>query len=179
MGADGVDGEVEGEGDVLVAALLLVEEDEDGALGVGELEKRVVDGLEGLVAGELLLGVRVVGGEGFDEGRGIFVGIISGGEGAIAVAAAALPLVLGYVEDDAIEIGGEFGVSLKVGQAAVEAEEDLLGEIFDAVGGAGEALKGAEDHGLVLADDLFEQIVGADAGLGLVGQGWVRLRRNL
>jgi hypothetical protein len=174
MGADGVEGQVEGEGDVFVAALLLVEEDEDGALGVGELEEGAVDGFEGLTVGELLLGVGGWGGEGFDEVGDFLVGIEGGGEGVGAVAAAALPLVLGYVEEDAVEVSGEFGVALEVRKTAVEAQEDLLGEVLDAVRGAGEALEGAEDHLLVLADDLLERELGRGAGLGVAGHWSVR-----
>ena len=177
MGADGVDGQVQGQGDVLVAALFLVEEDEDGAFRIGEFKKSAVDGLESLTLRELLLGVGSVGWEGFDERGEVFVGIAGGGEGVGAVAAAVLPLVLGYVEDDAVQVGGELGVAVEVREAAVEAKEDLLGKVFDAVGGAGEALQRAEDHPLVLAHDLLERRVGGRAGLGLGDQDWVRPRR--
>jgi hypothetical protein len=76
------------------------------------------------------------------------------------VAAAALPFVLGYVGDDAIEIGAEQSFAAKRGQCAVEAEKDLLGKIVDMFAAAGETHEGAEDHGLMVTDDLLEVGVG-------------------
>lgn len=80
--ADGVDGQVECEGDVLVAALLLMIKDEDGAFGLGELEEGLVYGFEDLGVGELLLGVGSVVGESLDEGWVfvVFVGVEGWGE---------------------------------------------------------------------------------------------------
>ncbi len=76
------------------------------------------------------------------------------------VAAAALPFVLGDVGDDAIEVGAEQGFAAKRGKRAVEAEKDLLGKIVDMFPAAGEANEGAEDHGLMVLDDLLEAEVG-------------------
>jgi len=174
VGADGADGQAQGERDVLVAALLLMIKDENGSLLVRELHESAVDGFEDLLALVELLGVGFVRGEGFDEGGGVVVGVFGGAETVGAILAAALPLILGDINDDAVEVGGELGVALKVDEPAVEAEEDLLGQILEAGvamrTGAGEAQERPEDEGLVLADDVLE----VGRGMGFVRQGWVR-----
>ena len=48
----------------------------------------------------------------------------------------------------------------EVRQSAEEAEEDVLGEVFERVVTAGEAREGAEDESLVFVDDLVEVEVG-------------------
>lgn len=81
------------------------------------------------------------------------------------VAAAALPLVLSDVDGDAVEVGRDEGFAAKAWQCAVEAQEDVLGEVVDVFATAGEAQKGAEDHGLMVAYQLFEGEVGVQAEL--------------
>jgi hypothetical protein len=81
------------------------------------------------------------------------------------VAAAALPLVLRYVDGDAVEIGGEEGFAAKTGEGSVEAEENLLGEVFEVFPAAGQAQEGAEDHGLMVAYDLLEGEIGLQGRL--------------
>jgi len=73
-----------------------------------------------------------------------------------AVAAAAFPLILGDVDGDAIEVGGELGVAAELGQGTEEAQKDLLGEVFDVRAGAGEPMERAKDKALVLADERFK-----------------------
>ena len=109
----------------------------------------------------VLLGVAGVGGEGvagevFKPGAGVvFEGEGFGGEG-FSVFAASLPFVLGDVDDDAVEVGGDGGVAAEVGEGAVEAEEGFLGEVFDVGAGAGHARERAEDEPLVLVDECFK-----------------------
>ena len=162
MRAHGVDGHFECGGDGLITAILLVVEDEDGAFGFGEGEQRGVDGGLQLGVGEELVGIAGVGVEGvagkiFEPLGGGFV-FLRGGRGGdeLALAAAVLPLVLRDVDNDAEEISGERGVAAELGQCTVEAEEDLLREVFDVRARAGHAREGAEDHRLMLADDGFE-----------------------
>jgi len=161
VGADCVDGKAEGDGDAFVAALFLVVEDEDGALDFGEVKESGVDGVDELGVGEELLGVagvvgQVVAREVFEPGG--FGIVVEGGLGGdvFALFAAALPLVLGDVDDDAVEVGGDGGVAAEVRKGAVEAEEDFLGEVFDLRAGAGHACERAENHALVLAHEGFE-----------------------
>jgi hypothetical protein len=81
------------------------------------------------------------------------------------VAAAALPLVLSYVDCDAVEIGGEERFTAKAGEGTVETEEDLLGKVFKVFPAAGEAQEGAEYHGLMVADHLLEGEIGLQGRL--------------
>ena len=78
----------------------------------------------------------------------------------VAVAAAALPLVLGDVDGDAVEVGSDEGFAAKAGQGAVEAEKDVLGEVVEMLAAAGEAQEGAEDHVLMVAYHLLEGEIG-------------------
>ena len=122
VSADGVEREVEGLGDLLIGAVFLVEEDEYGAFEVGESLEMGIDGVGELVLFELLDGI----------GGGVFeavfpVGVVGEGEVAAVFAAAALPLVLGDVDCDAIEVSGDMGFAAEVGEGAEEAEEDVLG----------------------------------------------------
>jgi hypothetical protein len=82
-----------------------------------------------------------------------------------AIAASTLPLILGYVDSDAIEICSDEGIAAKVGQGAVEAKEDVLGEIVEMLATAGETQEGAEDHLLMITYHLLEGEIGVQAGL--------------
>jgi len=83
----------------------------------------------------------------------------------VTVAAAALPLVLGDVDGDAVEVSGDEGVAAKARQGAVKAEKDVLGQVIEVLSTAGEAQEGAEDHVLMVADHLLEGEIGVQAGL--------------
>jgi len=63
MSSDGADGQTEGVGDLLVAAFLLMIEDEDGSLDLAESLELFFDGLLKLALLDLLLGVAVGMGE--------------------------------------------------------------------------------------------------------------------
>ena len=76
------------------------------------------------------------------------------------VASSSFPLVLSDVDGDAVEVGCDEGLPAKAGQGAVEAEEDVLGEVVDVFATAGEAQKDAEDHGLMVAYQLLEGEIG-------------------
>jgi hypothetical protein len=76
------------------------------------------------------------------------------------IAATALPFVLGYVGDNAVEVGAEQSFAAKRGECPVEAEKDLLGKVVNVFPAAGEAHESAEDHGLMVSDDLLEAEVG-------------------
>ena len=161
MSPDRTNGHAEGVGDLLVAALLLMIKDEDGSLDVAETLEVFFDGLLELALLQLLLGVAVGVGETVLPGGDI----IGEGDVEVAVAAAALPLVLGDVDGDAVEVGGDEGVAAKAGQGTVETEEDVLGEVIEVLAAAGEAQKGAEDHLLMVAYHLLEGEIGVQAGL--------------
>jgi hypothetical protein len=161
MGSYGSDGHTERVGDLLVGALFLMIKDEDGSLDVAETLELLFDGLLELVVLELLLGVAVRVREAvFPAG-----GVVGERDVGAVVAAAALPLVLGDVDGDAIEVGGDEGFAAETGQGAIEAEEDVLGEIVEVLAAAGEAQEGAEDHGLMVADQLLEGEIRVQAGL--------------
>jgi hypothetical protein len=161
MSPDGSDGHPQGIGDLLVGALLLMIEDEDGSFYLAEALEVLFDRLLELSFLELLLGVAVgVGETVFPVG-----GVVGEGDVGIAVAASTLPLILSDVDGDAVEIGGDESIAAKVGKGAVETEEDVLGEIVKVLAAAGEAQKGAEDHLLMVAYDLLEGEIGVQAGL--------------
>jgi hypothetical protein len=161
MGPDGADGHAESVGDLLVGALLLMIKDEDGPLDVAEALELLFDGLLELTLLYLLLGVAI----GMRETVFPSGGFVGEGDVGVAVAAAALPLVLGDVDCDAVEVGGDEGIAAKAGQGAVEAEKDVLGEVVEVLAAAGEAQKSAEDHLLMVAYHLLEGEVGVQAGL--------------
>ncbi len=134
MSPHGSDGHIERVGDLLVGALFLMIEDEDGSLNVAELLELLFDGLLELALLYLLLGVAVGVGEAvFPAG-----GVVGEGDVGTVVAAAALPLVLSDVDGNAIEVGGDEGFAAEAGEGAVEAEEDVLGEIVEVLAAAGE-----------------------------------------
>jgi len=161
MGSDGADGHAQSVGNLLVGALFLMIEDEDGPLDVAETLELLFDGLLEFALLELLLGVTVGVGEAVFPTRGL----VGEGDMGVAVAAAALPLVLGDIDGDAVEIGGDEGVAAKAGEGAVEAEEDILGEVVEVFAATGEAQEGAKDHVLMVLDHLLEGEIGVQAGL--------------
>ena len=161
MGSDGADRKAEGVGDLLVGTLFLVVEDDDGALDVAEAPELLFDGLLEFALFYLLLGVAVGVGETVFPAGGV---VGEGGMGTV-FAAAPLPLVLGHVDGDPVEVGGDEGLAAKAGKGAVEAEEDVLGEVVEVFAGAGEAQEGAEDHVLMVAYHLLEGEIGVQAGL--------------
>ena len=92
-------------------------------------------------------------------------GVVGEGDVGAIFAATTLPLVLGHVYGDAVEVGGDEGLAAKAGKGAVEAEEDVLGEVVEVLAGAGEAQEGTEDHVLMVVHDLLEGEIGVQAGL--------------
>jgi hypothetical protein len=161
MGADGTDGHAEGVGDLLVGALFLMVEDEDRSLNMAEAPELVFDGLLELALFYLLFGVAV----GMGETVLPTGGVVGKRDMSVTVTASALPLVLGDVDGDAVEVGGDEGFSAKAGEGAVEAEEDVLGEVVEVLAAACQAQEGAEDHGLMVAYHLLEGEIGVQAGL--------------
>jgi len=135
--------------------------DDDGSLNLAEALELLFDGLLEFALLYLLLCVAVWVWEAIFPCRGF---VREGDVGAV-VAAATLPLILRDVDRDAIEIGGDEGLAAEAGQGAVEADEDVLGEVVDVLATAGEAQEGAEDHGLMVAYQLLEGEVGVQAGL--------------
>ncbi len=168
MGAYGADGHFEGGGDLFVTLFFLMIEHEDGAFDGAELLEAVFDGLSELAFGELLFGVGRWVGEAILPVEGVV--FIGGGDGdeRTVVATPAFPFVLGDIDDDAVEEGGEQGFPAECGQGAVEAEEDILGEVFEVFAATREAQEGAKHHGLMVADELLEMEVvilhGMDCG---------------
>ena len=161
MSAYGSDGHAERVGNLFVAALFLMIKDEDGSLDVAEALELLFDGLLELAFFYLLLGVAVGVGEAvFPAG-----GVVGEGDVGMVVAAAALPFVLRDVDGDAVEVGGDEGFAAEAGEGAVEAEEDVLGEIVEVLAAAGETQEGAEDHVLMVAYHLLEGEIGVQAGL--------------
>jgi hypothetical protein len=136
-------------------------EDENGSLDLAEALELLFDRLLELALFYLLLGVAV----GMRETVFPTGGVVGEGDVGVAIAAAPLPLVLGYVDGDAVEVSSNEGVSAKAGQSAVEAEEDILGEVIEVFAAAGEAQKGAKDHVLMVAYHLLEGEIGVQAGL--------------
>ena len=163
VGSDGSDRHTEGVGDLLVSALLLMIEDEDGSLDLAKPLELLFDGLLELALLDLLLGVAVGVGEAvFPAG-----GVVGEGDVGAVVAAATLPLVLRDIDGDAVEVGGDEGFAAEAGEGAIEAEEDVLGEIVEMLAAAGEAEEGAEDHVLMVAYHLLEGEISLQAGLDL------------
>ena len=161
MSSHGSDGHTECVGDLLVGALFLMIEDEDGSLDVAEALELLFDGLLELAFFYLFLGVAVRVGEAILPAGGV----VGEGDVGVAVAAAAFPLVLRDVDGDAVEVGGDEGFAAKAGEGAVEAEEDVLGKVVEMLAAAGETQEGAEDHVLMVAYYLLEGAIGVQAGL--------------
>lgn len=152
MGSDGADGHAECVADLLIAALLLMIEDEDGSLDLAQALELLFNGLLELTLLDLLLSIAVGMGEPvLPPGR-----VVGDGDVGVTVTAPALPLVLGNVNGDAIEIGSDKGFTAKAGEGAVEAEKHVLGEIVEVLTAAGEAQERAEDHILMVAYHLLE-----------------------
>jgi hypothetical protein len=159
----GSDGHSESVGNLLVGALFLMIEDEDGSLDLAEPLEVFFDGLLELALLDLLFGIAIgVGETVFPAG-----GVVGEGDVGAVVAAASFPLVLGDVDGDAVEVGGDEGFAAKAGEGAVEAEEDVLGEVIEMLAAAGEAQEGAEDHVLMVVYHLLEGEIGLQAGLDL------------
>jgi hypothetical protein len=161
MGSHGSDGHTERVGNLLVGALFLMIENEDGSFNVAEPLELLFDGLLKLALFYLLLGVAIRVREAIFPARGI----VGEGDVSAVVAAAALPLILGDVDGDAIKVSGDESLAPEAGQGAIEAEEDILGEIVEVLAAAGKAQEGAEDHVLVVVYHLLEGEIGVQAGL--------------
>jgi hypothetical protein len=161
MGSHGADGHAQSVGDLLVGAFFLMVEDEDGSLYLAEVLELLFDRLLELALFYLLLGVSVGMGETVLPAGGV----VGERDVGAVVAASALPLVLGDIDGDAVEVSGDEGIATKAGKGAVETEEDVLGEVVEMLAAAGEAQEGAEDHGLMVADQLLEGEISVQAGL--------------
>jgi hypothetical protein len=122
MGSDSADGQIERVGNLIVGTLLLMIEDDYGALDLAEALEVFFDGLPKFALLDLLLGVAA----GVREAVLPAGGVVRYGDVGAVVAAAALPLVLSDVDGDAVEVGGKEGFAAEAGEGAVETEEDLL-----------------------------------------------------
>jgi len=163
MRSHGSDGHAEGVGDLLIGAFFLMIEDENGPLDVAETLQLLFDGLLELALFDLLLGVAIRVGQAI-----LPAGCVVGQRdvGAV-VAATTLPLILGDVDGDAVEVRGDQGLAAKAGEGTIKTKEDILGEVVDVLATAGEPQESAEDHLLMIAYHLLEGEIGIQAGLGL------------
>lgn len=163
--ADGAYRHFQGSGDLFVALFFLMIEDEDGSFDGAELLEPVFNGLAELAFRELLFCVGRRVGETILPIEGIVFAGSGDGDERTFVAAAAFPFILSDVDDDAVEVGAKERFATEGGEGAVEAEEDILGEVFQVFTTAGKAHESAEDHGLMVADDLLEIGVGVQRSL--------------
>ena len=161
VSSDCADWQVERVGDLIVGTLFLMIEDDYGALDLAEALEVLFDGLLKLALLDLLLGVAA----GVREAVLPAGGVVRYGDVGAVVTAATLPLVLGDVDGDAVEVGGEEGFAAKAGEGAVETEEDLLSQIVEVFSAAGQAQEGAEDHVLMVVDHLLEGEIGLQGRL--------------
>jgi hypothetical protein len=120
--ADGSDGDVEDEGDLLVAEFLEFAENDDLFEEEREIFKTFADGGDGFGTGEVLGGVVVEGGR--------IEGLVGGVDGDEALGT--LEVTPELAASDAAEPGGERGSTLGVVAIGVaeEGEKDLLGDLF-------------------------------------------------
>jgi hypothetical protein len=109
----GPDGHVERIGDLLVGALFLMIKDENGSLDLAELLELLFDRLLELALFYLLLGVAIRMREALLPSRRV----IGEGDVGIPVPAAALPLILGNVDRDTVEVGSNQASPRKLGRA--------------------------------------------------------------
>ena len=161
MGSHSADGHAECVSDLLVGSLFLMVQDQYGSFDLAELVQLLFDGLLKLALFHLLFGVA------FGMRKTLFpAGDIVGERDVGAVVfSAALPLVLSYVHGDSVEIGGDEGFAAEVGQGAIEPDKDLLRKVVDMLAASGEAQKRAEDHCLMIANQLLEGEIGVQGGL--------------
>ena len=75
------------------------------------------------------------------------------------IAPAALPFILGNIDDDAIEIGAEQRLAAKSAHGTVEAKKYFLRKVFY-IACPGKARQRAKDHCLVFANNLLEAGIG-------------------
>ena len=161
MGSHRADGHAQSVGDLLVGTFFLMVENEDGSLDLAEVLELLFYRLLKLAFFYLLLGISVGMGETVFPARGV----VGKRDVGAVVAASALPLVLGDIDGDAVEVSGDEGIAAKTGKGAVETKEDVLCEVVDVFAAAGEAQEGAEDHVLMVAYHLLEGEIGLQAGL--------------
>jgi hypothetical protein len=163
MRSYGPDGHAQRMGDLLVGTLFLMIEDEDGSLDLAEPLELLFDGLLKLALLYLFLSIAIRVREAvFPAG-----GVVGEGDVGTVVATAALPLVLGNVDRDAVKVGSHQGFAAKAGQGTIEPEEDVLGKVVEMLPAAREAQKGSEDHLLMVEYHLLEAEIGVQAGLDL------------
>jgi hypothetical protein len=156
MGAHGAYGQLKRLGNLLVAPFFLMVEHQNGPLHRAELLQLALYRIPELPFSKLLLSVET----GMLKAAFPIALVFSKRHQGKVITAAALPFVLGYVGDNAIEVGAEQSFTTKRGECPVEAEKDLLSKIVDMFPAPGETHEGAEDHGLMVSDDLLEAEVG-------------------
>jgi len=149
-------GQLEQLGDLLITALFLMIKHQDGPFRFRKLQKLVIHGLPELFLRQRGLGIRHGIGKVLDPLGILILFAVKDRRGDIlAFLAPPLPLILGNVYDDAVEIGGNLRIAAKVLQATVEPEKDLLRQVLH-IAAAGKAQQGTEDAILLRPDDLFE-----------------------
>jgi hypothetical protein len=143
-GADSADGDAEEFGDVRVAHLLHVAEDDCFAIVGGECGEGEAELLDALGVGEIEQGIGLGGGN-FE------IEILGGGSAE---------LLEEEVAGDAVEVTGEGAAGgVEAAGATDEGEEDLLNDVFGDFRGAGHAEGVAEDGGLMALIEGVEGVV--------------------
>ena len=170
---DGAEVGVEDLGDLLVGEVFDLAEDDDGAVGLGQLAEGGLDAKTELGLGGVVEGRTGAVGEGGSEGEGLaggvgLVGLGGGVDADLLAFVAGLPaaLVGGLVQGDAVEPGAQAGVAVELANAAEDLDEDFLGD----VGGVGGVVEAAADEGveglMVLGDEQAEGLFGAGFEVG-------------
>jgi hypothetical protein len=132
MSPHGADGHAEDVGDLLVGALLLMIEDEDSSFDLTKALEVIFHGLLKLTFFQLLLGVAAWALEAVFP----MADVVGEGDVGAIITATAFPLVLGDVDGDAVEVGGDERFTSEARESAVETEKDVLSEIVDVLAAA-------------------------------------------
>ena len=155
MGAYGVQRQIQDAGDLVIAAPLLMKEDQRGALAIGEAAEGVLHRVPGVLLLQRVVDRRPGVGQSFLPARARF----AQGDGSMARLTTTVSFILRDVDDDAIEICRQLRLTAKMRERTKEPQEDFLRRIFD-VTTAEQAREHAKHHGLMVANELFEVVVG-------------------
>jgi hypothetical protein len=157
VGLHGAQGRVEDGRDLLITAAFLIMQREDGTIARSQPLEAALHCLLHLTVFEDFRGA--------GRGVGQVVGLLVQGRPSSCVLPPA-EFVVHDVDDDAIQKCRDLRLSAKMRQGAKQPQEDFLRQVLDAVAIPGEASEGAEDHGLVPLDQIFEIVQAGETVLG-------------
>lgn len=160
-------------GNLLIRPFFLMIKNQHSTLHLAQLVQLIFNAQPEFILGKLLLRVRA----GMLQPVLPTRDLVRDRHCRLCVSLPSLPLILRNVYGNAIKISREQRLAAKAGQRTIQPQKDLLRQIFNVLPAAGQTHQRAEDHRLVVADNLLEVEVGRQGKVR--PRTWLKVSRRM